>query len=79
LSTIEYRNKVDRYRHTYQFKESKVKISKKQYPKGAIEIEKPLFNRNMAAHFLLGVVDSGQLNWYRTRKLLLGWKEGCHE
>ncbi|NIA11093.1 MAG: hypothetical protein GWP10_15545 [Nitrospiraceae bacterium] len=71
--------RVDRHGHIYQFKESEVRISNKQYPKGAIEIEKPEFNRNMAAHLLLRVVDSGHLNWYRTRKLLIGWKEDCHE
>ena len=73
---------IDRYEHInhlMKIKEVKERVSKRQYPGGAIEIEKPVIGRNIAAHLLLEVLDSGHLNWYRTRKLLTGWKEGSHE
>ncbi len=75
---------VNRYRHINHLMGIKEvvkekRVSKKQYPLGEVEIEKPQIGMNIAAHLLLRVLDSAGLNWYRTRKTLTGWKEGGHE
>ena len=73
---------ADRYRHTNHLlgiSEVEKRVNKKQYPLGEVEVDKPYMRRNITANLLLRVLDSGHLNWYRTRKTLTGWKEGGHE
>ena len=41
------------YEHINQFKEKEISVSKRQYPKGVMEIERTVIGRNIAAHLSL--------------------------
>lgn len=38
-----------------------------------------IYENEYSCHLLIRVLDSDYLNWYRTRKILLCWKDDRHK